>query len=140
MPASTPTERVRSTPRFGRWPCAQELRPLRKPIEAWEVFIKDLIHEGYVGAAAGVQERDGGVLAGNAYGEAPNAEIVDAGGGRALLTRSHPAAPLAVASSRLPTSALCESKIYGCESPEPAVRAKALLQARWQAPRQGDHH
>ena len=52
----------------------------RKPMEAWEVFIKDH-HEGYIGWAE--FERNQAVLAGNAYGRVGDTK--SARGGRALL-------------------------------------------------------
>ena len=83
----------------------------RKPIEAWEVFIKDH-HEGYIGWAE--YERNQAVLAGNAYGKAGDTK--SARGGRALL-------------AGLICCARCGRKlkvtyagryprpVYGCESP-----------------------
>ena len=83
----------------------------RKPIEAWEVFIKDH-HEGYIGWAE--FERNQAVLAGNAYGKAGDTK--SARGGRALL-------------AGLICCARCGRKlkvtytgryprpVYGCESP-----------------------
>ena len=52
----------------------------RKPMEAWEVFIKDH-HEGYIGWEE--YERNQAVLAGNAYGRVGDAK--SGRGGRALL-------------------------------------------------------
>ena len=52
----------------------------RKPMDTWEVFIKDH-HEGYIGWAE--YERNQAVLAGNAYGRAGDTK--SGRGGRALL-------------------------------------------------------
>lgn len=52
----------------------------RKPMDAWEVFIKDH-HEGYIGWAE--YERNQELLAGNAYGKAGDTK--SGRGGRALL-------------------------------------------------------
>ncbi|OYW51916.1 MAG: serine recombinase [Hyphomicrobium sp. 32-62-53] len=52
----------------------------RKPMDAWEVFIKDH-HEGYIGWAE--YERNQAVLAGNAYGKVGDTK--SGRGGRALL-------------------------------------------------------
>lgn len=52
----------------------------RKPMDAWEVFIKDH-HEGYIGWAE--FERNQAVLAGNAYGKAGDTK--SGRGGRALV-------------------------------------------------------
>ena len=49
----------------------------RKPMEAWEVFIKDH-HEGYISWAE--YERNQAVLAGNAYGRAGDTKSAAAGG------------------------------------------------------------
>lgn len=83
----------------------------RKPMEAWEVFIKDH-HEGYIGWAEYV--RNQAVLAGNAYGKVGDTK--SGRGGRALL-------------AGLICCARCGRKlkvtytgryprpVYGCESP-----------------------
>lgn len=83
----------------------------RKPMDAWEVFIKDH-HEGYIGWAE--YERNQAVLAGNAYGKVGDAK--SGRGGRALL-------------AGLICCARCGRKlkvtytgryprpVYGCESP-----------------------
>ena len=79
MLASTPTARARSAPQIidGR---ARKSYGHTKPMDTWEVFIKDH-HEGYIGWAE--YERNQALLAGNAYGRAGDTK--SGRGGRALL-------------------------------------------------------
>jgi DNA invertase Pin-like site-specific DNA recombinase len=83
----------------------------RKPIEAWEVFIKDH-HEGYIGWAE--FERNQAVLAGNAYGKAGDTK--SARGGRALLAGLICCARCG-RKLKVTYSGRYPRPIYGCESP-----------------------
>ena len=79
MPVSTPTGRARSALRSSMAVHARATATT-KPMDAWEVFIKDH-HEGYISWAE--YERNQALLAGNAYGRAGDTK--SGRGGRALL-------------------------------------------------------
>ena len=82
----------------------------RKPMDAWEVFIKDH-HEGYISWAE--YERNQAMLASNAYGKVGDTK--SGRGGRALLAASSAARGVA-AGSTLSTPALSATDLR-CDTP-----------------------
>ena len=100
-----------------------------KPMDAWEVFIKDH-HEGYISWAE--YERNQALLAGNAYGKVGDAK--SGRGGRALLAGTHLLRTLWPSAQRYLHRSL-SSPSLPVRQAEPAAGTAALLQLRRQAHR-----